>query len=78
MHKEDPEFKKTILNHTSNPVLVKLKDIIKNKLEEKTRIKVTKVNYQDSAWAYVQADLNGEERSLAAILELLNFVEDKK
>lgn len=73
---EDVEFKATILNHWQDPVLMKIKKVLKSQLEQKEASRERFADYQHPTWFAEQADHNGSIRTLKQILDILDFVKD--
>ena len=52
-----------------NPVIDRLRDILSQKLEDRSVFK--EVDYSNPSWAYTSADRNGYTRAIREILKLL-------
>ena len=55
----------------SSPIVDRLKDIVKERLRDKSIFK--EVDYQNHSWAYHAADRNGYIRAMNDILKLLEI-----
>lgn len=62
----------------AQPVLKKLHKVLKDTYDASEKAMRSKNNYETASWAYLQADLLGEQRSYKKTLNLLeNIIEDK-
>lgn len=74
-HLRTEEERSTFLKHlglmTGDIVLKRLKDILRQRLDQATN---EKEPYDSPAWAYKQADINGRRTELKTILDLLDTI----
>lgn len=68
--RDNVEERKALVK-ASRPILKVLKNILDRKLKEAGRDAVSRPDYTDAAWAYVQADYNGYIRALEEIAKLV-------
>lgn len=54
--------------------LLKIRQLVINKLVQLEKEQVSKRNYDSPSWAYLQADINGEVRGLQYYLQLTDFL----
>lgn len=69
-------FTKTVMNSSNDVVLMKLKKIIKTKIESLEHAERNIKVYDIPNWSYLQADSNGTLRTLKLIETLLDHVKD--
>jgi acetolactate synthase small subunit len=67
-------FKEVLFNNTSNLVLTRLREIIKQRGDNLDNIKLG--TYDDSSWSHKQAHINGARQTLKEIEDLLSFTEE--
>lgn len=58
----------------STLALGRLQEIILNKLDDITSAECKSVAYDKPAWAYYQADLNGQKKAYRELLDLVSFI----
>jgi hypothetical protein len=73
-HLKDPEKRKDFEQYIRNSttILERLTEIINNKIDA-LDCPAYDSDYEDSAWAYKQADRNGQLRAYLEILKLTNL-----
>lgn len=59
---------------SSNKGMAILKKILEDRLDATAKERSSKQGYDSPAWAYHQADLNGQERTLRMILDIIQDV----
>jgi len=69
LSKEDKEKRKQFLL-ANQEVLELLSEILEEQFEESTP------DYQNASWAYEQADVNGHNRAIRRVLNLINIVKE--
>ncbi len=60
------------------PVLEILAEILEKSLSERLATQQGKTAYGSPAWAYEQADSNGEQRALKFVISLLDLTKESK
>lgn len=68
--KED--FAKVVYNSTV--VLMRLRDMLTEYEKELARIEVKSDSYENSAWCFKQAHINGRKQELKRLKDLLSFL----
>lgn len=71
---EQAKQERELLLKKSKKGLKVLKDIVTEKLESTRKSRIQKEKFESAGWAYEQADLNGTERTLLSILDLLDDI----
>lgn len=67
----DDKVERGQLYNSCQQILLVLRDIVEKDLEAAQTKQLSEATYDKAAWAYYQADKNGELRALKNILELL-------
>lgn len=58
----------------AQPVIRRTREILQKKLEASQKEMLTKEGYSSASWPYLQADLLGEQRAYATILDLIQNI----
>ena len=70
---EKKEFEASVRHDTL--VLGRLLEIIEDKINSLDREEITPSSYENSAWAYKQAHINGTRQGLTTVKNLLSFLD---
>jgi hypothetical protein len=73
---EDEQEKFKELLRSSHRVLGRQKKILEQRLVDLEIKEVAEASYENPAWAYKQAHLNGRRAAIHDLLKLLDFLED--
>ena len=74
--KEKEEFQKDLKISSTHPVLKRLVKLLNDKKKMLDGAEIRTDTYDNPNWSYRQADLNGCQRTLSLMLQLLNHVEN--
>lgn len=62
----------------AKPVLDVLLKVLKNSLESSYNANTMKTSYEKAGWPYFQADLNGEQRAIKALITVVSQFKEHK